>query len=30
MTVAREKNRRVEIVLVNPPTKLEEYGVLFK
>ena len=26
---AREKNRRVEIVLVNPPTKLEEYGVLF-
>ena len=27
---AREKNRRVEIVLVNPPKKLEEYGVLFK
>ena len=26
---AREKNRRVEIALVNPPTKLEEYGVLF-
>lgn len=27
---AREKNRRVEIILVNPPKKLEEYGVLFK
>lgn len=27
---ARRKNRRVEIILVNPPTKLEEYGVLFK
>jgi len=27
---ARETNRRVEIALVNPPTKLEEYGVLFK
>jgi chemotaxis protein MotB len=27
---AREKNRRVEIVLINPPTKLEEYGVLFR
>ncbi len=26
---ARRKNRRVEIILVNPPTKLEEYGVLF-
>jgi chemotaxis protein MotB len=26
----REANRRVEIVLVNPPTKLEEYGVLFR
>jgi flagellar motor protein MotB len=26
---AQEKNRRVEIVLVNPPTKLDEYGVLF-
>jgi flagellar motor protein MotB len=25
----RRKNRRVEIILVNPPTKLEEYGVLF-
>lgn len=30
MREAREANRRVEIVLVNPPTKLEEYGVLFK
>jgi len=29
LQVAREKNRRVEIALVNPPTKLEEYGVLF-
>jgi chemotaxis protein MotB len=29
LRVAREKNRRVEIVLVNPPTRLEEYGVLF-
>ena len=27
---ARERNRRVEIVLVNPPKALEEYGVLFK
>ncbi len=27
---AREKNRRVEIILVNPPKQLEEYGVLFK
>lgn len=27
---AREANRRVEIVLTEPPTKLEEYGVLFK
>lgn len=27
---ARLKNRRVEILLVNPPTKLEEYGVLFQ
>ncbi|MDH4247572.1 MAG: OmpA family protein [Deltaproteobacteria bacterium] len=30
LQTAREKNRRVEIVLVNPPKKLEEYGVLFK
>ena len=30
MRTAREKNRRVEIVFVNPPTKLEEYGVLFR
>jgi len=30
LRTARERNRRVEIVLVNPPTKLEEYGVLFK
>jgi len=29
LQTAREKNRRVEIALVNPPTKLEEYGVLF-
>lgn len=27
---ARRRNRRVEIILVNPPTKLEEYGVLFQ
>ena len=27
---ARRKNRRVEIALVNPPKKLEEYGVLFR
>lgn len=27
---ARRTNRRVEIILVNPPTKLEEYGVLFR
>ena len=27
---ARRKNRRVEIILINPPKKLEEYGVLFK
>ena len=30
LQVAREKNRRVEIVLVNPPKNLEEYGVLFR
>jgi chemotaxis protein MotB len=27
---ARKKNRRVEIILVNPPTKIEEFGVLFR
>lgn len=27
---ARRANRRVEIILVNPPKDLEEYGVLFK
>jgi chemotaxis protein MotB len=27
---ARRANRRVEIILANPPKKLEEYGVLFK
>ena len=27
---ARKDNRRVELILVNPPTKLEEYGVLFR
>lgn len=27
---SRRKNRRVEIILVNPPTKLEEYGTLFR
>jgi chemotaxis protein MotB len=27
---ARRSNRRVEIILVNPPTKLEEYGTLFR
>ena len=26
----RRDNRRVEIILVNPPTRLEEYGVLFR
>src|SRR3970282_848962 len=26
---ARQKNRRVEIILENPPTKFEEYGVFF-
>lgn len=30
LRVVREKNRRVEIALINPPTKLEEYGVLFR
>lgn len=27
---ARKANRRVEIILQNPPTKLEEFGVLFR
>ena len=27
---ARQENRRVEIILVNPPTRLEEYGILFR
>ena len=27
---ARRSNRRVEIILVNPPTSLEAYGVLFR
>lgn len=27
---ARRTNRRVEIILVNPPTRPEEYGVLFR
>ena len=27
---ARRKSRRVEIILVNPPTKIEEFGVLFR
>lgn len=27
---ARKKNRRVEIILVNPPTEIEEFGVLFR
>ena len=26
----RKANRRVEMILVNPPTKLEEYGLLFR
>lgn len=30
LTVARRKNRRVEIILENPPKKLEEYGMLFQ
>jgi flagellar motor protein MotB len=30
MQAARQRNRRVEIILINPPTKLEEYGLLFK
>ena len=27
---ARKDNRRVELILVNPPTDIEEYGVLFR
>jgi chemotaxis protein MotB len=27
---ARQSNRRVEIILVNPPTRPEEYGTLFR
>ncbi|MCZ6472551.1 MAG: OmpA family protein [SAR324 cluster bacterium] len=27
---ARKKNRRVDIIFVNPPTKIEEFGILFK
>lgn len=30
LRAARERNRRVEIILVNPPTGIEEYGLLFK
>ena len=30
LDTARRANRRVEIILVNPPTELEEYGVLFR
>ena len=30
LQAARRKNRRVEIVLVDPPTKIEEFGVLFR
>ena len=30
LQAARRTNRRVEIILQNPPKKLEEYGVLFK
>lgn len=30
MLAARRTNRRVDIILVNPPTKIEEIGVLFK
>ncbi|MDH4225661.1 MAG: flagellar motor protein MotB [Deltaproteobacteria bacterium] len=29
LVTARRANRRVEIILVNPPTKKEEYGLLF-
>ncbi|MBI3992610.1 MAG: OmpA family protein [Candidatus Lambdaproteobacteria bacterium] len=30
LQAARRANRRVEIILQNPPKKLEEYGILFK
>ena len=30
LRAARERNRRVEIILANPPTGIEEYGLLFK
>ena len=30
LQAARRTNRRVDIILVNPPTKIEEFGVLFK
>lgn len=30
LLAARRTNRRVDIILVNPPTKIEEFGVLFK
>ena len=30
LRAARERNRRVEIILANPPTGIDEYGLLFK
>lgn len=30
LRAARERNRRVEIILANPPTGIEEYGLLFE
>ena len=30
LVAARRANRRVEIILVNPPTSLEQYGILFR
>ncbi len=30
LRAARERNRRVQIILANPPTGIEEYGLLFK
>ena len=30
LLAARRTNRRVDIILVNPPTKIEEIGVLFR
>lgn len=30
LQAARRTNRRVDIILVNPPTKIEEFGILFK